>query len=332
MRTLVHHALSTCVAAALLAGCGGAQLPANAPGAMPQSRAIAAHADRSGSWVLPEAKLEVAPEYKVTAPLAYVTNYTFDYNDVKVYEARQKSPAPIAVISDGINSPAGDCVDKSGALYVENEPANSAGWVSEYPLGKSKPSRVISVGINTPGFCAIDRKANLWVTNIGGPNVTEYLYGSKKPHTVITKGLIFPVGIAIDYTGNLYVSNRLSEYSGNVVVYAPGARAPNRTISDGVTSPVGLATDASGTLYVTNINENNVEEYRLGDSHPFRKITKALDEPCAVVLNKRGWLYITNFAAGVVEFPPESLSPSQRQISQGLYTPDGTAYYPPLLP
>jgi len=42
-----RYVLSSCVAAALLAGCGGSQPPIGAPGAMPQSAAIAAPADRS---------------------------------------------------------------------------------------------------------------------------------------------------------------------------------------------------------------------------------------------------------------------------------------------
>jgi uncharacterized repeat protein (TIGR03803 family) len=43
---LCRYALRTCVAAALLAGCGGSQPPLAAPGLMAQGRAIAAHADR----------------------------------------------------------------------------------------------------------------------------------------------------------------------------------------------------------------------------------------------------------------------------------------------
>jgi len=53
---LGRYALSSCVAAAMLAACGGSQPPIGAPGAMPQSRAIVTHASRGGSWMLPEAK------------------------------------------------------------------------------------------------------------------------------------------------------------------------------------------------------------------------------------------------------------------------------------
>lgn len=44
--------------AGAVVGCGGSQPPIGAPDAMPQSRAVAAHADSAGSWMLPEAKSE----------------------------------------------------------------------------------------------------------------------------------------------------------------------------------------------------------------------------------------------------------------------------------
>jgi uncharacterized repeat protein (TIGR03803 family) len=49
-----HSALSA-VATLFLTACGGSQPPVNAPSAMPQSHAIVTHAERGGSWMLPEA-------------------------------------------------------------------------------------------------------------------------------------------------------------------------------------------------------------------------------------------------------------------------------------
>ncbi len=46
MRSLLsRYALSSCAAAAMLAGCGGSQLPVRPPGATPQGRAMAARAN-----------------------------------------------------------------------------------------------------------------------------------------------------------------------------------------------------------------------------------------------------------------------------------------------
>ena len=48
--------------------------------------------------------------------------------------------------------------------------------------------------------------------------------------------------------------------------------------------------------------------------------------------NKKGLLYVTNLDNRVVEFPPGWLKPLKRQITKGLYDPEGISYYPALLP
>ena len=51
-----RNALTVSAAMAFLAGCGGSHPPIGAPGAVLQSRATPTHAERGGSWMLPEAK------------------------------------------------------------------------------------------------------------------------------------------------------------------------------------------------------------------------------------------------------------------------------------
>jgi sugar lactone lactonase YvrE len=314
------RAFGLSVAAALLAGCGGGEPVIGLLRAMPQSWAPTTRNSR----------------YAHLTPLLYVGNIS-GYNDVKVYAAHGKDPSPIAIISDDLNTPTGDCIDQDGILYVVNEPAGP-GWVTEFPAGKTKPSKIITKGINTPAFCAIDSSGNLWVTNIGGPNVTEYEKGSVTPHTIITKGIVYPDGITIDQSGNMYVANNVTDGSeafgpGNVVVYPPGKKSPSRTITDGVVSPVGITVDATGTLYVTNVMGNNVQEYRSGQSQPYQTLTQGIHTPSAVTVDKKGYLYVTETESSVVvEFDPGSLRPSKREISKGLFGPFGTAYSPPLLP
>jgi serine/threonine-protein kinase len=140
--------------------------------------------------------------------LLYVTNTSSDYNDVKVYRAKAKDPSPIAVITDGLESPFGDCVDSNGTLYVTNI-GTGVGFISEYPPGKTKKSRVITKGLYLPVYCAIDGAGNLWVTNVGNSRVVEYLPGATKPSMIITNGITDPHGIAFDHSGNMYVSNYL---------------------------------------------------------------------------------------------------------------------------
>lgn len=167
--------------------------------------------------------------YAHSAPLLYVGNFS-GYDDVKVYPANRKDPSPIAIISDNLDAPTGDCIDGEGTLYVVNEPPG-LGWITEFPAGKTEASKIIKDGINTPAFCAIDSNGNLWVTNIGGQNVTEYEKGSTKPHTIITDGLFYPDGVAFDQSGNMFVANHVTKGTngylpGNVVVYESGSIRP----------------------------------------------------------------------------------------------------------
>jgi sugar lactone lactonase YvrE len=313
-------ALGLFAVVAMLADCGGLEPPIGALRETPQS--WAATTRDTG--------------YARSAPLLYVGNVS-GYDDVKVYPASGKDPSPIAIISDDLDTPTGDCIDGVGTLYVVNEPPGQ-GWVTEFAAGETKSSKIIKKGINTPAFCALDSNGNLWVTNIGGQNVTEYEKGSTKPHTIITDGLFYPDGIAFDQSGNMYVANHVTEGSngylpGNVVVYASGSKSPSRTITDGVVSPVGITVDATGTLYVTNLTDNNVQEYRSGQSQPYQTITEGIDTPFAVTVDKKGYLYVTDtYKSVVVEFDPGSITPSKREISKGLFEPSGTAYSPPLLP
>jgi hypothetical protein len=131
-------------AAALLGACGGSQPPTGAPAALPQSSAIKTRDNRAGLRMPPGPTAGHSADYAATGPLLYVTNSNPVYNDVTVYHAGAKDPAPIATISDGLNGPAGDCLDSKGTLYITNEPINYGGSIVEYALGKTVPLRVIT--------------------------------------------------------------------------------------------------------------------------------------------------------------------------------------------
>jgi DNA-binding beta-propeller fold protein YncE len=321
---LSRYAFPIGAAAALLAGCGGAQSP------------IVGQGVSSATFTAPKATGQNTPLARHgSGQRLFVTEYT--RNTVLVYDASAKNPRPERHITIGLAQPTGACIDASGTLYV----VNAEGWISEYPAGRSRPTRIIKKGLGEPVFCAIDGAGNLWVTDPyvfrlkrrSGPSLTEYKPGSKKPATIIMKGLSNPLGVAIDQSGNIYVANRIGSSSGNVVVYAPGQKTPYRTITDGITSPVGIAIDANGTLYVANIFQNTVAEFKSGASEPYQTITQGLADPIDVSVNEQGWLYVVNDGSNsIAEFAPGSLEPSERQISKDLYAPEGSAYSPPVLP
>ena len=120
-----------------------------------------------------------------------------------------------------------------------------------------------------------------------------------------------------------------------------GHTSPSRTITDGVKWPAGIGVDAAGTLYVTNIIPGNLEEYHSGSSKPYHTITQEMNGPIGITFSPSSWMYVSNFGAQgggsgpsetILEFAPGSQTPAKRRINQGLYLPDGTAFYPPALP
>jgi DNA-binding beta-propeller fold protein YncE len=81
------------------------------------------------------------------------------------------------------------------------------------------------------------------------------------------------------------------------------------------------------------VYQDNIAEYRSGSGDPYQAITEAIDHPGGVTFDKKGTLYVSNIGnSTVVEFAPGLLKPLKRQISKGLYEPDGIAFYPAVLP
>jgi len=147
-------------AAALLAACGGSQPPIGAQGAMPQSPAIARHARRGGSWMLPEAKSE---------DLLYAS----DYKNSTVWTYSYPGGDEVGKLTGFPAEPAGLCSDLSGNVYVTTQGDGQSSHQSniyEYAHGGTTPITTLT----DPGFayaCAIDAATgNLAVTNVTGPS------------------------------------------------------------------------------------------------------------------------------------------------------------------
>ena len=157
-----RYALNSCLAAGLLAGCGGSQPPIGAPGAVAQTSTLATHADRGTSWMLPEAKSE---------NLLYVTNL----RDVTVYSYPQGKL--VGKLKDFYVA-LGECVDAQQNVWIGDGNDNSE---VQYAHGGSKPRRVLK---NIAGIgCAIDpTTGNLALTTQGG-EVLVYKHASGKPLT-----------------------------------------------------------------------------------------------------------------------------------------------------
>jgi hypothetical protein len=184
-----RYALSG-VAAAMLAGCGGSQPPIGAPGAMPQTSAIATHAERGKSWMLPEAK----------GDLVYASGgcggvCVFTYPGAKL-EASISLTFPVG----------GVCSDSSGNVFVTNN-----AQVLEYAHGATTPLATLSLP-SSSGACGVDPKTgDLAVTCCGGSagNVAIFANATGTP-TLYNAGNGASY-LGYDNNGNLFVSGYIND-------------------------------------------------------------------------------------------------------------------------
>jgi hypothetical protein len=175
-----RSALSMSAAAAMLAGCGGSQPPIGAPSALPQSRAIAMHAERRGSWMLPEAKSE---------DLIYAVGGC-DGTCILSYPKGRL----VGEISGYYGS--ADCSDSSGNVFIST---NSE--VLEFGHGDTTPIATYDVPY-TPVGCSVDPESGS-LAIVNGPFVAIFPTGSANPNSYNT--LIDAHYCAYDNSGNLFV-------------------------------------------------------------------------------------------------------------------------------
>jgi len=142
-------ALGTCVAAAMLAACGGSQPPIGAPEAMPQNRAHGA----SGS----------------PGDLIYAATYSFG-----VYMFAYPSGTYVGSLQVNAASSKGMCTDTSGNVYLLGYSGGNA-YISKYAHGASKPKSKIGVLYDyDPHSCAVDPTTGnlaVYVEYIGAQDV-----------------------------------------------------------------------------------------------------------------------------------------------------------------
>ena len=185
----IGYALSGCVAAALLAGCGGSQPPIGAPGVMQPSRTIAADAERGGSWMLPQVKSQ---------DLLYVA----DYATQAVYVYSYPQGKLVATLT-GFKNPQGLCADKSGDVFV----ADYDTGIIEYAHGGKKPIEILTDPDGSPVACSVDpTSGNLAVSIETGSTGAVSIYKNAKgtPKTYFYSKSQGSNGCSYDNVGDLF--------------------------------------------------------------------------------------------------------------------------------
>ena len=158
-RLLSRYALSSCVAAAMLAGCGGSQPPIGAPGA--------------GSATLKKA---------TAGGYLYVSN---DYEDSVVlfsYDPKSMTANPSGQY--GVNAePVGSCSDAQGNVYVVAYSGYTS-VITEFAFGTLTPIQTLDyAGDGRPSGCSVDPTTGNLAVTVGSNE-----YSTPAPVLIFTNG------------------------------------------------------------------------------------------------------------------------------------------------
>jgi hypothetical protein len=273
-----RYALSVCVTAILLAGCGGLQSPST-------GNAVPVPALGSNGFTHGVSNDAAHPGR------LFVADDTA--SKVLIYRAGVQNPAPIGTISDGVSSPQSLAVDQHGTLYVQNRKPDT---ITEYPEGQktvsktlteralasavtvgsdgtvyalrgckhypcykkiyefkngsTKPKLTFSVPPGSNGL-TVDSHDNLLVawSACGFPTcnygVSEFKLGSKTPFQIVAVA-VCTCSLAVDAQDNWLIGNGTS-----IAIYKPGGHKPFRTIQTKNVSGSEFAVDSDDKyLYV----------------------------------------------------------------------------------
>jgi len=221
-----RYPLSSSVAAALLAACGGSQPPIGGAGATPQTSAIAAHADRSGSWMLPQANQRSPDRDATRSALLYVS----DPGAHKVFMYSYPQLQLQGTIT-GISTPKGLCVDPvTQNVWVVT--SYTQGQIIEFNHGGSHPIRDLNLGggANICGCAVSPKTGDLAVTsqNLGSDPGALYVFkkaqGKPKYYGAPGPTMYWPYFVGYDPSGNAFVDGYGEQYTIQVAELEPGAR------------------------------------------------------------------------------------------------------------
>jgi hypothetical protein len=191
------YVVTSCVAAATLAGCGDLPSDSAQAAANPQGRASEAHVNRRGSWMLPNAR---------RGDLLYIS----DAKSADVYVYTLPGLKLSGTLAD-FTYPAGECSDSRGNVWITD-----ASRIVEYAHGGTTPISVLSDPNTYAANCSVDPSSgNLAVTNLftvgsGQGSVAIYRGASGSPALYQDSSMYYVYFCGYSNVGNLYVDGMSS--------------------------------------------------------------------------------------------------------------------------
>ncbi|MGC2633098.1 MAG: hypothetical protein WA215_02685 [Candidatus Cybelea sp.] len=183
--------VSSSVAVALLAGCGGSQSPIGAPGAMPQTSAIATYAGRGKSWILKRA---------TAGDLLYVSSKRRAEVDILSYP-QGKSVGELPIYPGTIT---GLCSDPAGNVWVATSVEGQI-TMYKYAHGGTSPIATLNVPGDLGQDCAVDPSSGNLAVSHDAYFVSVFPSASGNPETFNDEPIGTIFSLVYDEHSNLVI-------------------------------------------------------------------------------------------------------------------------------
>jgi hypothetical protein len=191
-RKLSRLVLRVCVPATLLAGCGGSQAPIGAQGAMPQTSAIAPHAERGKSWMLPG---------QSSGDLLYAPGGC-DGTCVISYPA-------LNLVGSLATRGEGACSDSQGNVFLP-----AGGTVTEYAHGGTEPIATLDLSGSMAEGCSVDSATNNLAVVYKGNGADIAVFSNEQGNPTLYISQIDSFYCGYDNAGDLFVDGMNGQQPG----------------------------------------------------------------------------------------------------------------------
>lgn len=210
-----------------------------------------------------------------------------DANDVKIYTNTYYRE--VGTISNGIQTPVAETMDKRGNLYVANFGTTNHGFVSEYAPGATAPSFTYNAGISNPEAMAVDRQGNVFVANSRG-SINQYFQGVNyvaQSCPDLNSYSDVP-SVAVDASGDVFVTFVVG-YNAGIYEYKGGLSGCNPTFLVAINA-FGLAVDSNNNLIAATGGGGTVDVLAPPYTYVSRQIGSGFSFAASVFLNKKNKL------------------------------------------
>jgi DNA-binding beta-propeller fold protein YncE len=229
--------------------------------------------------------------------------------------------APItALVSSGLNQPAGVAVDGAGNVYIADTGNNA---IKKWNAASQTVSTLVSSGLSAPQSVAVDGGGNVYIADTYDEAIKEWNATGNTVSTLVSSACYYqPFGVAVDAAGNVYLADGANSA---IREWIAASNTISTLVSSGLNEPFGVAVDGQGNVYVADTFHNAIKEWNAAGNTVSTLVSPGLNQPGAVAVDGAGNVYIADSGNNAIKEWNAAGNTVSTLVSSGLNEPYGVA-------